>query len=173
MMKRIAVFVAGCAMAGAGLAEPPAVTLQLGAQDGYRAAGVGLRLAPAWTDRWGGWHAAAHVEFELNHFRYQDGGHGPRSLQAAGVGGALRLTRGGEGLRPYAEIGLSGNVFSRTHLGPKDFSTAFQFGEHLGIGVDINDHVSAGWRYAHFSNADLAKPNNGLDFQELVIGVRF
>lgn len=144
-------------------------------QDGgkYDGAGVGLRLGPVWSKDLLGWRTTLHPEFELTHFRYTGSAGGPSSMNQAGAIGMFRFDRGSGNFRPYGEIGLGANLFSRDRLGEKDFSTSFQFSEHLGLGLEFGGGWFAGWRYSHYSNADIKKPNNGIDLQQILIGVHF
>lgn len=65
--------------------------------------------------------------------------------------------------RPYIETGLGGQWMSRTEHRGREFSTALQFSEILGAGVQVGS-VQLGLRYQHVSNGDIKKPNNGYDF---------
>lgn len=172
-MKRIGSALIACGLAGAALAAPPDITAQYGEREDYRMAGVGLRFAPLWEAHWGSLRAATRVEAQFNRFRYDGEKSGARSLEQGGVAANLRIDTGGEGLRPYAEVGLGANLFSRTHLGSKEFSTAFEFNEYLGVGLEFPGGVWAGWRYVHYSNGGIRKPNNGIEFSQLTIGAHF
>src|SRR3546814_19293986 len=55
----------------------------------------------------------------------------------------------------YAEIGVGVTGLSRTHFAGRDLGSAFQFGNHAGVGVLINDAHRIGLRYSHFSTAGL------------------
>jgi len=72
----------------------------------------------------------------------------------------------------YAEIGIGATVLSRTHFAGHDLSTAYQFGDHVGVGTVIGAH-RIGLRYSHFSNAGLKKPNPGLDLLQLTYTYQF
>ncbi len=39
----------------------------------------------------------------------------------------------------------------------------FQFTSHVGLNWDFAEHWRLGYRFQHISNADLAKPNPGLN----------
>ncbi len=51
--------------------------------------------------------------------------------------------------------------------GDKEFSTVFNFGEHLGIGFRTAGNWEWILRYQHLSNGGLRKPNPGQDFIQL------
>ena len=74
------------------------------------------------------------------------------------------------GLRgAYLEGGIGVHLLSATSLGNKRYSTAFQFGEHLGFGYRFGARgaLDLGYRYQHISNADIKIPNNGADFHQV------
>ncbi|HWK70250.1 MAG TPA: acyloxyacyl hydrolase [Burkholderiaceae bacterium] len=73
----------------------------------------------------------------------------------------------------YAEIGVGVTALTRTHFADRDLGSAFQFGNHVGAGVLINDAHRIGVRYSHFSNAGLKEPNQGLDLLQLTYTYRF
>ncbi|MGE5387108.1 MAG: acyloxyacyl hydrolase [Betaproteobacteria bacterium] len=140
----------------------------------YQNDGLTLRLAPAWSKDMGSWATDLRPELEINHFRYTGPGptSGPQTLNQAGAIAFLNIHANGE-VRPYAEIGAGLAAFSHDRLGHKDFSTRYQFSEHLGLGVEFAERWSIGWRYSHYSNGGAKKPNDGLDFNQLLIGFRF
>jgi lipid A 3-O-deacylase len=76
----------------------------------------------------------------------------------------------GNGLQgPYVEAGIGLHLLSETQLGNKRYSTAFQFGEHLGFGwrFGARGAFDLGYRYQHVSNADIKTPNSGADFHQI------
>lgn len=165
---------AGLLAAQPAQAQDHAINLRYGEHDeNEQRAGVSLRLAPLWSSTWGSWRAALHPELELSRFRYTGGGPGAEKADQAGVIGMLRLVRGGGALRPYAEIGLGGALFSRDTLGEKHFSTRFQFSEHIGLGLELPAALSVGWQFSHYSNSDIELPNDGIDIHQIVVGVSF
>lgn len=46
---------------------------------------------------------------------------------------------------------------------------AFQFGDHLGVGMIFGDRgqFDLGYRFQHVSNADIKKPNSGINIQQI------
>ena len=155
-------------------AAGPEIVLRYGEADShYERSGIGLRFGPWWSADWGNWEATLRPELELSHFRYTGSAAGPDSLNEGGGIGLLRIQYGKDRFRPYAEAGLGVALFSRDKLGSKEFSTQFQFSEHLGLGVAFAERGFAGWQYSHYSNADIEKPNDGLDLHQFVIGAHF
>lgn len=172
-MKSWVLLTAATLAAGAACAAEPAVAVFHGEHDNYDRTGASLRLGSVWARSWGAWHAGLHPEFELSRFRYRGAGEGPETMNQAGVIGLLRVVRGQGAVQPYVELGLGGALLSRTSLGAKEFSTAFQFSQHVGLGLQFADRLSAGWRYSHYSNGDIRNPNDGIDLHQFVIGARF
>lgn len=169
----IAALVSTCAWA-----EGQGPTLQLGHYQHVSTVGVGWALGDFWQSPHGAWELAAHPELQLNRHRVAGEDVGPDSLTQLGAAALLRARRAAGDWRPYAEIGLGGNVFSRVHLGEKDFSTAFQFSEHLGLGLEWHRAGGAeggwvGWRLSHYSNGGLGDHNDGLNTNTIVVGLYF
>ena len=64
--------------------------------------------------------------------------------------------------RPYVDGGIGAACISKTKIADRDMSSLFQFEDRVGLGVK--------WRmldlnvgYLHYSNANLVKPNQGID----------
>ncbi len=77
------------------------------------------------------------------------------------------------GERFFIEGGIGATVFNKTRFADKTISTAFQFGDQIGIGFLMTPNSKIGLRYAHFSNASIKTPNPGLDIVELGYTYRF
>lgn len=70
----------------------------------------------------------------------------------------------------YFEGGIGAHLLSRTRLSAdKRLSTAFQFGEHVAIGLRFGPQgrYDLQARLQHVSNADIKEPNPGFNFAEL------
>lgn len=162
-----------CAAAPAA-AERPEIALLIGEADSdYERFGLGLRFGPLWSTDWGKWKVSLRPALELSHFRHTGSASGPDSLNQAGGIGLLHLHYGEGRFRPYAEAGLGIALFSHDRLGGKEFSTHFQFSEHLALGVEWARRGFAGLQYSHYSNANIESPNDGLDLHQIVIGMHF
>jgi len=150
------------------------VALRYGEGDNdYSRTGASLRFGPLWTDNWGNWKATLDPELELSHFRYDGPAAGPDSLEQGGAIAHFRASHGSGRWRPYAEAGLGLSLFSNDTLGTKAFSTHFQFSEHLGLGVEFAENWFGGWQFSHYSNADIEKPNDGIEFHQIVVSAHF
>ena len=75
----------------------------------------------------------------------------------------------------YVEAAVGFHLLSETGIGDKRFSTAFQFGDHVGIGYRFG--VKGAWdmayRFQHLSNASIKKPNNGINFNQVRLQYHF
>ena len=73
---------------------------------------------------------------------------------------------------PYIEGGIGASLFTKTHIDRRDLSSAFLFEDRVGIGV-LTDEWNIEARYMHYSNANIVKPNEGIDIFIFSIGKRF
>jgi hypothetical protein len=75
----------------------------------------------------------------------------------------------------FTEAGIGVNLLApiyRSH--DKRFSTVFNFGDHVGVGVQFGEERrhELSLRFQHFSNAGIKDPNPGENFLELRYAVR-
>lgn len=75
--------------------------------------------------------------------------------------------------RFYVEAGIGATAFTSTRFADKDISTAFQFGDHIGMGFLVTPNNRLGLRYSHFSNAGIKRPNPGLNVVQLTYTYQF
>ena len=73
---------------------------------------------------------------------------------------------------PYLEGGIGISYFSTTRMGPRDLSTHFLFEDRIGAGIKVGNW-DLSFRYMHYSNADIKKPNDGIDIFIGSINYRF
>jgi hypothetical protein len=73
----------------------------------------------------------------------------------------------------FFEMGLGVAHFTKTALDKKLFGSNAQFKESIGFGYKFNKRVEATIKYTHYSNADLADKNSGLDFIGLRVIYKF
>ena len=78
--------------------------------------------------------------------------------------------------KPYVEAGIGAALISRHQLstkdGIRDMASTFQFEDRLGVGIKtkkLDYHI----RYMHYSNANLKRPNMGLDTIQAGIAFNF
>jgi len=73
----------------------------------------------------------------------------------------------------YVEAGVGPTLFSRTYFAGRNYSTAFQFGDHIGAGFLIDKHNRVGVRISHFSNASIKTPNPGFTMVQATYTYQF
>jgi lipid A 3-O-deacylase len=78
----------------------------------------------------------------------------------------------GASLQPYLEGGIGVSLFSETRMGSRDLSSNFLFEDRIGAGVRVGDW-DLSFRYMHYSNAGIEKPNDGIDIFIGSVNYRF
>ena len=71
--------------------------------------------------------------------------------------------------RIYLEGGIGLTLLSTTRFAGRELSTAFQFGDHLGLGFQLTPQTRLGARISHFSNGSIKSPNAGLDVNQITL----
>jgi hypothetical protein len=67
------------------------------------------------------------------------------------------------------EFGIGPAWLSEVNIGDRQKGSNFQFSDHLGLNlVDGGGQWRVGLQWRHISNADIKKPNNGVNFTGLV-----
>ncbi|MBY0266535.1 MAG: acyloxyacyl hydrolase [Burkholderiales bacterium] len=145
------------------------IAVELGKEGGKEI----LRAAAQWQwqKRWlvsGGRHVGGYWDVSLGHWRDDVQGGQNDSVSDFGLTPTLRWQADNlQGF--YVEGGIGAHYISRTSLGSKRFSTRFQFGDHIGFGYRFGPGAAydLGYRFQHMSNADIKKPNDGINFHQL------
>lgn len=78
--------------------------------------------------------------------------------------------------RWFFDFGIGVNTLSDLYeTRDRRFSTHFQFSDHLAIGRSFGDEdaFELSWRFVHYSNAGIRRPNPGVNFQMLRVDYRF
>jgi hypothetical protein len=65
--------------------------------------------------------------------------------------------------RLYVEAAIGFHLVQRRISEHRVFSTAFQFGDHIGVGMRARDY-EVGVALQHLSNASIRRPNPGINF---------
>lgn len=66
---------------------------------------------------------------------------------------------------PYVEGGVGLHLASELYNNnDKHFSTAFQFGDHVGAGYVFSNGLDLGFRLQHLSNGGIKHPNGGVNY---------
>ncbi|NIP73629.1 MAG: acyloxyacyl hydrolase [Gammaproteobacteria bacterium] len=142
---------------------------------------VRLAIRRSWQRTWladGDWYLSGHWAFELGAWSGNEGAAGSKTLVDAGAGAVVRLRRKASaegGAIPFVEAGTGAYILSGTTIGGRELSSALQFGSHLGAGLLFGHgrRYELGWRFLHFSNARIEKPNDGFNFNLIYFGRRF
>ena len=73
----------------------------------------------------------------------------------------------------YGEAGIGANVLTPIYdNNRRHFSTAFQFGDHVGFGIQ-RQKWSVGMKLQHYSNGAIKHPNPGANFAVLGLVLKF
>lgn len=140
-----------------------------------------LGLQRSWKQRWytdGKWYLSGQWELLAGQWQSDPGNTGTDELQEVGARANTRLYRyptGEARFQPYFELGLGIHLLSSSQIEDKDLSTNYQFGSNVGAGVRFGrgHQFEIGWRFMHLSNADIEKPNPGINFNLVHLGYRF
>ena len=149
-----------------------AMALQVGAGNHVDVTGLGweVPLSDACNDS-----SRLHggLLFRLDGWRGNDPG--GRQLLDASVTPFLRYELGRPlGTPLYVEGGIGVNALSSTRVDEaRQFSTAFQFGEFIGVGMRSSRNGQFGARLQHVSNGGIKQPNDGLTYGMVFFNYRF
>ena len=120
---------------------------------------------------WQGEHAdiGGYFEASLNHWDspFDD-------VTAAAISPVFRLTFGSAlgSYRPYIEAGIGLALLSDDRVGGRGLGSSWQFENRIGLGL-ASARFDFHYRYMHYSNADIEKPNHGIDAHVIGVGYRF
>ncbi|OJZ17035.1 MAG: hypothetical protein BGP21_08855 [Thiobacillus sp. 65-29] len=176
-MKRIfaPLFIAACGLAPASHA---ADGIAVGIGNGNDVDMVQVALTRSWDRQWfteGDGYLTGYWEVSLAHWDPQAAG-GQRILDL-GFAPVFRLqSKAQSGWRSYLEGAIGVHLVSHTHVDAgRDLGSAFQFGDHVGIGLMFGQRgqLDLGYRFQHVSNADIKDPNSGVNFHQLRLGYLF
>ena len=79
----------------------------------------------------------------------------------------------GDTVKPYLEAGIGVAAFSSTHVESNNLGSAFQFEDRLGAGLRFAGGHELGIRVAHYSNAGIKQPNDGIEAYTLHYRMNF
>lgn len=140
--------------------------------DGYDNPTRMQRAALVW-DRWRWWegrrwHLGTQLELSVGRWTHPD-----RAGPGADIGltPVFRLQRDGR-YAPFVEAAVGAHLLSTPHIGGREMSTSYQFGDLAGLGVRFGERGRAeiGYRIIHYSNAGIRRPNPGINFHMLRFG---
>lgn len=141
---------------------------------------IRVALQWQWDTRWlatGNSHLAGYWDVAIGHWSNDEPARTGSGLTNIGVTPVLRWQQTDRSaVAPYAELGIGAQLISETSVSPhRRFSTHFQFGSHLGVGIRFGPRHSLDlcYRFQHLSNANIEIPNDGIDFHEVRLGYWF
>ena len=168
-------FLTTAALAAAALVSAPAraidgMSLELGRGDDVTMSRVGVQWQLARPLlQFADWQVASYIDLAAG---YWDADKFPGAKHDAlfdlGLTPVMRLQGNGR-VGPYAELGLGAHVLSHSSIGLTRMSTAFQFGNHVGLGYRFGPKTSydLSYRFQHLSNAGIKRPNAGINFHQV------
>ena len=142
------------------------IGIDYGFGNSYSRLGLQYETPSMWTHALGGGMGRVDVTAELGaaYWRAHSGSQ-PDSVWQLSAIPVVRWWMGSS-QRFYLEAGAGPTVFNHVAFAGKNYSTAFQFGDHIGMGYLVDGHSRVGLGVTHFSNADIKTPNPGLDVIE-------
>ncbi len=125
-----------------------------------------------WESQWftgGTWYLTGYWEASIG--RWRSSAAGGQDIWDFGLTPVFRFrNRASTGIRPYFDGAIGAHFIDHTHVNTRrDMGSAFQFGDHLGAGILFGDRAQfdLGYRFQHVSNADIKRPNDGINFQQI------
>jgi lipid A 3-O-deacylase len=74
--------------------------------------------------------------------------------------------------RPYVDGGIGAACISQTTIARRDMSSLYQFEDRVGAGVKWRN-LDFNVGYLHYSNANIVKPNQGIDIYIATVAYAF
>ena len=152
------------------------VAFEIGSGDGVDMARVGVQWD--WNKRWfqgANWHLGGYWDVAAGYWHRGDVRAGEHDeIFDIGVTPVFRIQPNSL-IGPYVEAAIGFHLLSHTSIGDRRMSTAFQFGDHLGVGYRFGARGSfdLGYRFQHLSNASIKRPNPGINFHQIRLQYRF
>lgn len=90
------------------------------------------------------------------------------------IASAGPLVELGKGRFPLTvEVGAAPTALTRHHFPTRNFGDNFEFTSHAGLNWRFTDHVTAGLRVQHMSNAGFTHLNPGINMEMLTLRFEF
>lgn len=132
-----------------------------------------------WDRKWltdGAWFLGGYWEASVGRWHTEDVD-GSHDVVDFGFAPVLRYQKSGAGgFLPYVEASVGAHYLTNTDITlHRRFSTHFQFGSQFGAGFRFgkNGEYDLAYCLQHVSNADIDKPNPGIDFHQFRFKYRF
>ncbi|HQT27237.1 MAG TPA: acyloxyacyl hydrolase [Burkholderiales bacterium] len=127
-----------------------------------------------WHKKWfdnGTWHLGGYWDASVGEWRGHAQIGGNQKITDFGLTPVFRYERDRiGGFAPYVEAAVGFHLISRTYINAdRKFSTAYQFGDHVGAGVRFgkNGRYDLEYRFQHLSNGGIKEPNQGINFNQI------
>ena len=152
------------------------MSVELGTGDHVDMARLGVQWD--WRARWfqtTNWHLGGYWDLSLGQWHARNAvGAQHSNITEIGLTPVLRFQRNSL-TGPYLEAGIGFHLMSHSSIGDRNMSTAFQFGDHVGIGYRFGakQAFDASYRFQHISNASIKRPNPGINFNQIRLQYHF
>lgn len=92
-----------------------------------------------------------------------------------GLTPVFRFTRKLEKVKIYLDTSIGIYLYSSTQINDSNFGVNFQFSDALALGIFLGeqDQWSVAYKIQHLSNNEIQQPNNGINFNFLVIAYEY
>ena len=122
----------------------------------------------------GNWNLGGYWDVGLGYWNNNGFPNRNKSITEIGVTPVFRV-QSNDLTGVYGELGIGAHLMSNTTIGDKTMSTAFQFGDHIGLGYrfGVKQAFDLSYRYQHLSNAGIKKPNDGINFNQVRLQYHF
>ena len=176
-MKRwvVAVVAAWCGLVSGSASAIDGMAVEAGQGDGTDMARIAIQST--WQRRFfqgNDWHVGGYWDYGLGQWHRSSPAGQNDSITEVGVTPVFRLEQ--NSLRGfYGEAAIGFHLYSRTSIGDRRLSTAFQFGDHVGIGYrfGVKSAFDLSYRYQHLSNGSIKQPNQGINFNQIRLQYHF
>ena len=140
-----------------------------------------LGLQNRWERTWfkgGAWYLGGYWDAELAYMESDLQNSDSNELLDLSLTPVFRYQRDAnlsKGVTPYAEAGIGPHLLSKSKLGYQRYSTAFQIGSVVGVGLGFggSGQYEIAYRFQHISNANIKKPNDGMNLHLFRVGYAF
>ena len=159
------------------------MSLEIGNGDHVDMARVGVQWE--WKKRWfqgSNWHLGGYWDIAAGYWHHRNAGPDEHEdLFDIGVTPVFRVQRNNL-TGPYLEAGIGMHLLSHSSIGDRRMSTAFKFGDHLGVGFRFGakggwfgakGSYDLGYRFQHLSNGSIKRPNPGINFHQIRLQYNF
>ncbi len=176
-MKKIYVLI-GAILLNGNVWAVDGVSAEIGSGDDTNMGRIGAQWD--WQKKWftdGNWLMAGYWEASAGSWNGRNSGGNNYNITDIGFTPVFRLQQKNfSGLAPYLEAGIGVHLISDIHINAdRTFSTAFQFGDHIGAGMRFGDRqqFDLGYRFQHLSNGSIKHPNPGINFSQIRLAYHF